>query len=104
MVTNVRVEPRRLEERSGDAALPITPPDVCDRTGDELLEHRSVEISQLLEVQTRLTDIVLAKLGQQELLSVSFRNQVHHQLAATDSKARQGRLPGASALVGVAVR
>ena len=48
----------------GAAARPIAPPDLCDRAGDELLEHRRVEISQLLEVQTRLADIVLAKLGQ----------------------------------------
>jgi hypothetical protein len=46
------------------AALPIAPPDIGDRAGDELLEHRRVEISQFLEVQTRLADRVLAKLGQ----------------------------------------
>src|SRR5688572_4267580 len=82
----------------------MLPSDLCDRAGDELLEHRYVEIAQLLEIQTRLAHLVLANLGQQGLLSVSFRRQVHHQLAAADSKTGHGSLPGASALVGVAVR
>jgi hypothetical protein len=68
IVTNVRAKPRavarRLERGVRRRALPITPPDLCDRAGDELLEHRRVEISQLLELQTRLADIVLAKLGE----------------------------------------
>lgn|SRR5512132_2806551 len=71
-----------------EAALPIAPPHVSDRVGDELLEHRLVEIGQLLEVEASLAHPVFAELGQQDLLSVSFGNQIHHQFAATDGEAR----------------
>ena len=68
--------------------LSIAPPHFSDRVGDELLEHRLVEIGQLFEVQANLAHLVLTELGQQGLLSVSFGNQVHHQFAATNGETR----------------
>lgn len=82
---------------------PIAPPHVRDRAGDQLLEHRPIEVGQPLEVQTGLAHPVRAEPGQQGLLLVLLRYQVDHQLATTDCEARQWSLPSVSALVGVPV-
>jgi len=68
-----------------------------------LLEHRVVEIGQPLEVRARLAHLVLAEPGQQGLLTVAFAIQVHHQFAAADGEAHEGRLAGTPALVGALV-
>jgi hypothetical protein len=54
----------------------MAPPYLRDRTDDKLFECRSIKISKLLEVQARLAHLVLAKLGQQGSLLLSFSHQV----------------------------
>src|SRR5512145_1200912 len=88
---------------SGAVVLGIAPPYPRDRTGNKLLEHRSIKISKLLEVQARLAHPVLAKLGQQGSVLRSFNHHVDHEFSATDGKARQRGFPGSSTLVGVPV-
>jgi len=56
----------------GAVVLSIAPPYIRDRTDDKLFERRSIKISKLLEVQASLAHLVLAKLGQQGSLLLSF--------------------------------
>ena len=80
-----------------------TAPDLRDRTDDKLFERLPVQISKLLEVQANLGHPVLAQLGQQGSLLLSFSQQVDHQFSATDGKACQRGFSGSSTLVGVTV-
>jgi hypothetical protein len=54
----------------------MTPHYLRDRTDDELLEHRLIEIGKLLEVQTGLAHLVLTEPGQQGSPLLSFVYQV----------------------------
>src|SRR6185436_10040582 len=83
--------------------LSIAPPYLRDRTDDKLFERRSIKISKLLEVQASLAHLVLAQLGQQGSLLLSFSRHVDHQFPATDGKACQKGFPGSSTLVGVPI-
>src|SRR5688572_21558805 len=87
----------------GAVVLSIAPPYLRDRPDDKLFERRSIKISKLLELQANLAHLVLAKLGQQGSLLLSFSPQVDHQFSATDGKTCQGGFPGSSTLVGVPV-
>ena len=94
----------RLNELLGAVVIPIATPYRRDRTNDKLFERRPIKISKLLEVQATLAHLVLAKLGQQGSLLLSFsQQQVDHQFSATNGKGCERGLPGSSTLGGVPV-
>jgi hypothetical protein len=76
-----------LNELLGAVVLPIAPLYLRDRTNDKLFERRPIKIRELLEVQANLAHLVLAKLGQQGSLLLSFSHQVD-----TSSRPRMAKL------------
>src|SRR5262245_33954957 len=84
------------------AACAIPARHVLDRVRNQFLENRRVQVRQSLEIQARLTHLVLSQLGQSRFLLSSVGDNIDNEFAPAYGKAREAHLTCSSALVGVA--